>query len=292
MKRLMSAVLVILVLAALSTVLMGCAEPRIDTSTPESTSSSIAKVRESLPQDKRADFDSALQVVMMNQVDLGAVLFQAFASATPDVGAYQTKFKNAINGKTGSEIIADAQRIKSDRDAKQTATAVRAKDDQKATDLAKIKLLEQKRSDYQTALQQLKKFEVSRALFYENPDVWGKISNPVIIEVTVRNGTPKAISKVYFTGVLASPGRSVPWFTGDLNYSIPGGLEPGEATTWKLTPNILSDWNKVKAPADAILTVTVKEVDGADGKSLYSTAIFSESDESNLQTLKALYPGQ
>jgi len=62
----------------------------------------------------------------------------------------------------------------------------------------------------------------------------------------------------------------VPWVEDDFNYQIPGGLEPGEEARWKLSPNMFSDWGKVDAPPEAVLTVTVLRLDGADGEEMLS----------------------
>ena len=287
MLRVWRVALALFVLSVVALALTGCAEPKIDTSTPESTQTSIAKVRESLPQDKRAEFDAGLQAVMASQIDVTAILFQSLSPGGPSVSDYEAKFKKAINGKTGNEIIAEAKRIKDERENKKADEAVKAKDDQRIRDLVKISDLEQKRADYLVAQGQLKNFEVSRALVYKPTDALERLSNPVVIELTVKNGTPKPISRAYFTGTLASPGRAVPWHKEDFNYTIPGGLEPGEQAAWKLAPSFLSNWQKVEAPTDAVLTVTVNRLDGADGKSLYSTAIFDSTDEVILAGLKA-----
>ena len=110
-----------------------------------------------------------------------------------------------------------------------------------------------------------------------------------IIELTVKNGTEQAVSRAYFEGTIASPDRSVPWHKDTFNYSISGGLEPGEEATWNLAPNMFSDWGKVDAPAEAIFTVTVEQLDGADGEPIYSTRELSERDLERLNELKKKY---
>ena len=92
------------------------------------------------------------------------------------------------------------------------------------------------------------------------------MGNQPIIELTVENRTGQAISRAYFEGTLASPNRSVPWHKDTFNYSISGGLEPGEKAAWSLAPNMFSGWGKIEAPADAVFTVTVERLDGADGE--------------------------
>jgi len=115
---------------------------------------------------------------------------------------------------------------------------------------------------------QLAQFEVSSAKYSKRNLGWGM--KEVILDLKVKNGTSSPVSRAYFHGVLQSPGRSVPWVEDDFNYQIPGGLEPGEEARWKLNPNMFSDWGTVEAPPEAVLTVTVIRLDGADGEELLS----------------------
>src|SRR5690554_4721346 len=108
-----------------------------------------------------------------------------------------------------------------------------------------------------------------------------------IIELSVVNGTDKAVSRVFFEGVVASPGRSVPWVEDTFNYSIPGGIEPGESADWALAPNMFSAW-ATEVPADAILTLKAYKLEGP-GYELPEKS-FSDNDKERLDTLKSRYP--
>lgn len=261
-----------LVAVLLMLALYGCADPKVDTSSDEKMKTSIEKVRQSLPQEKRADFDRALQLLALNQIDLSNL----FATGSTGADLTAAKMKDAINGKTGPEIIAEAQKIEAQR-----------KEQERVQALTEIKELEDKKVKAAEARTHLAKFEVVRSRFYKQKrDFLG--AEP-IIELTVRNGTGQAVSRAYFVGTLASPNRSVPWLKDEFNYSISGGMEPGEEAHWKLSPNMFSNWGKVDAPADAIFTVTVEQVDGADGKPLFSVREFSERDAERLEKLKKEY---
>ncbi|NQZ57868.1 MAG: hypothetical protein HRT88_10450 [Lentisphaeraceae bacterium] len=114
----------------------------------------------------------------------------------------------------------------------------------------------------------------------------GRFRTEAVIELKLKNNTGHAISRAYFSGVLSSPGRSIPWVKETFNYSISGGLEPGEKVTWNLTPNMFGGWSKApKNRKDMILTVDVTRIDGADGKAIYD-AEFSKRDEEELADLK------
>ena len=104
-----------------------------------------------------------------------------------------------------------------------------------------------------------------------------------------KNGTSHPISRAYFNGVLASPNRSIPWHEDSFSYSISGGLEPGEKASWSLAPNIYSGWGKAEARKDAVFTVTVERLDGADGKAIFSVKEFGKKEEKRLGELKQKY---
>lgn len=54
---------------ALALLLTACDKPKIDASSDQSMKESIQKVRESLPADKKAQFDDAVKVVAFSQIE-------------------------------------------------------------------------------------------------------------------------------------------------------------------------------------------------------------------------------
>lgn len=50
------------------TILIGCSNPKIDTSSDESMKTSIEKVRQSLPKEKKEQFDEALKIIAFDQI--------------------------------------------------------------------------------------------------------------------------------------------------------------------------------------------------------------------------------
>ena len=112
----------------------------------------------------------------------------------------------------------------------------------------------------------LEAFEVVSASF-----AWEKsgFSLEPIINITVKNGTKHAISRAYFKGRLHTPGRSIPWVEDTFNYSIAGGLEPGESATWALQANRFSDWGDAPQNRnDMVLDVKVYKLDGANEETI------------------------
>ncbi|MCK5919369.1 MULTISPECIES: DUF6694 family lipoprotein [Alcanivorax] len=262
--------LLMLVLATMA--ITGCSDPTIDASSEAKMKESVAKVRESLPEAKRTDFDKAVQLIAFSQIDMKSL----FANGGAGAGDMEGKMRGALNGKTAEQVLAQAEQIQADRKAREKEQA-----------LAEIRELVAKREKSEQAKLQLDKFQVVRSRFYMRERQY--LGKQPIIELTVKNGTDQAISRAYFSGTIASPDRSVPWHQDQFNYSISGGLEPGEEATWTLAPNSYSGWGKVNAPADAVFTVMVEKLDGPNGEVLYSTRDFSERDRNRLAELKKQY---
>ena len=237
----------------------GCSDPTIDASSEAKMKESVTKVRESLPEGRRSDFDQAVQLIAFSQVNMKSL----FANGSADAGDMEGKMREALNGKTAEQVLAQAEQIQAERKAREKEQA-----------LAEIRELVAKREQAEQAEQQLDKFQVVRSRFYMR-------------ERQYRG--EQAVSRAYFSGTIASPDRSVPWHQDQFNYSISGGLEPGEEATWTLAPNRFSDWGKVDAPADAVFTVIVEQLDGPDGEALYSIRDFSERDRKRLAELEKQY---
>lgn len=272
MIRIKILTIAVLMISALS----GCdkilPEPTIDTSTDELMKQTSQEVRASLPEADRPKFDEAIKLLAFSQIDMKDI----FAAGAANTGSVESKMKDSLHGKTAQQVIAEAENIKLEREKRQREQAVK-----------EIAELEEKREAATKAKEELKKFKVIRSRFMQEEQKYrGK---QPIIEITVKNGTNSPVSRAYFEGTIASPNRSVPWHVDTFNYSISGGLEPGEEQSWRLAPNMFSDWGKVEAPEDAVFTVTVQRIDGADSQPLYSVTGFTERDEKRLSELKSKY---
>ncbi|MFZ5764158.1 MAG: DUF6694 family lipoprotein [Thermodesulfobacteriota bacterium] len=262
----------LIALVLITLIMAGCSRPTVDASTEETLKSSVAKVKASLTPDKQAEFEEAIQILAISQIDFGSV----FSGKIEIIDDLQLKIKETINGKTAEQIITEANQVKLQREREQKTQA-----------LQEIKELEEKRLTSEQAREQLKKFKVIRSRLYRYKTEFSISKN--VIDLTVKNETDHAISRAYFHGVLASPGRSVPWHQDDFNYQISGGIEPGEEVSWSLTPNMMSKFSNIDIPEDAIFTVTVEGIDGPEGKTLFSTKSFGESEEKRLAELKAKF---
>lgn len=264
-----------MVLAVAMAGLVGCGDPTIDGSSEAAAKESIEKIGRGLDEGKRAEFQRSIQVLAFQELDVGEVLA---GRLTPEAAA--GKMYKALDGKTAAQVIAEADAVIAEREAKQRQQA-----------LAEIAELEAKAAQAEAAKAELAKFKVHRSRFYIKDGEWSFERTP-IIELQVENGTAHAISRAYFRGTLATPGRSVPWVQDSFNYAIPGGLEPGETVDWALKPNMFSDWGKASAPEDAVFTVEVVKLDGADGKTLFDASGLSSYESNRLKELKQQYQTQ
>jgi hypothetical protein len=242
----------------------------IDTSSEQAMQTTITKVRESLSQAKREEFDNALQLIVFSQIDFGT-------DSASDANAAADRMKSKLSGKTGEQVIAEGENIEEVRRTKERDQA-----------LAEIKELQEKKAKWESAKVELARFQVERSRFFKKKQKY--YGEQPIIELTVRNGTAHPVSRAFFVGTLRSPNRAVPWMKDDFNYSISGGLEPGEAANWSLAPNQFGDWGTVNAPDDAVFTVEVVRLDGADGETLFSSREFTDEDEKRLKKLLSQFP--
>ncbi|MEI8664950.1 hypothetical protein P4S81_08550 [Pseudoalteromonas sp. B28] len=252
--------------------LIGCGEKKIDSTTDDSLKASITSIKESLTENKKVEFEKAVKILAFSDVEN---IFQV--TSNPD--GIKNKMKEKLDGKTADQIIAESNNILAARKVKEKEQAKKEIEEIKAEILS----LEEKKLDAQSANENLNKFSVVRSRFYYEENLY---RDEAIIELTVKNSTKHAVSRAYFDGVLVSQGRSVPWVSASFNYSIAGGLEPGEQVTWKLTPNSFGEWGKApKDRDDMVLTATVNRIDGADEEAIFDSSI-SEYDESKLIKLK------
>ena len=107
-----------LVLAAMA--ITGCSDPTIDASSEAKMKESVAKVRESLPEAKRTDFDQAVQLIAFSQIDMKSL----FANGGADAGDVEGKMRDALNGKTAEQVLAQAEQIQAERKAREKEQAL------------------------------------------------------------------------------------------------------------------------------------------------------------------------
>ncbi|HGY9636203.1 hypothetical protein RDI61_01660 [Pseudomonas plecoglossicida] len=263
----------VLALVVICGALSGCGEPKIDGSSEEAFKASIDKIAKSLPEEEKNKFTSDMMYLVMQGVD-----FKDVMSGRKNADDVASEMRTTLGGKGAKEVSAEADRVRAERAERERQQA-----------LSEILDLEKKKTESEKAAEQLKKFEVQKSRFYKRVEEYSFREKPVI-EVSIKNGTGQAVSRAYFKGTISSPGRSVPWLVESFNYEISGGVEPGEAQSWSLAPNQFSKWGDVDPPKDAMFTVEVVRLDGADKEPLFGSGQFDERDAARLESLKKQYP--
>jgi hypothetical protein len=249
----------------------GCGEPRLDATSQDNFKSSVEKVRSALPDSDREVFDSAYQFLALSGINPLQVLSGKSSDQLINESIAQ------FSGKTGREVIAMAEKLRVEQAAKQRAQAL-----QEISELrAQLVVAEQ-------AEKELAAFQVTRSRFSKLKGAYDYTARP-ILEIDVTNNTKYAISRAFFRGTIASPGRSVPWLVEEFNHEIAGGLEPGESAKWRLAPNPFSEWGKIDPPIDAVFTVKVVRLNGPDDKPLYDAEGLSDEKLTRLSELEKRY---
>lgn len=264
---------------AIAFLVFGCT-PKIDASSEDALEASIEKVRDSLDHDEQTAFDKALEVLAFSSI--GEAFFNPDASGEELARAFMT----TMDGKTAAEIIAEAERVKERVAREEARREQERKERQRQQALAEIEELQERQTAADLARQDLEKFEIRRSRFQMIPQRYG---GPVpAIDLEVYNGADHPVSRAYFEGTLATPGRSIPWLEESFNYEIRGGLEPGESAEWSLRPNQFSEWGRVEDRDDMVFTVVPVRLDGPDGEPLFKID-FTERDARRLATLREEY---
>ncbi|MCA1972035.1 MAG: hypothetical protein LDL44_04290 [Caenispirillum sp.] len=270
--------------------LTGCLGPeKIDTDSISAFEKSYGRITGDLsPEEKRA-FDDALRDIVAVKVGLADFVLkstsgeEALRSVLMEVAhkAFATRFETEraeivvaqvaplIDGMTVDQVLAlaDRQRKEAVRQviAERKVELAKAESDLAAADLeqkAALAAHEAEKAVLRTIEVSAAKLTLHQRPYYPRPEP--------VISFTLKNGSEVAIRRFYAMGTLQTEGRSVPWIEAGLNYEIPGGIEPGETQSFDLTPNLLSDWNKV--PEEGVktgkLTIRIVEIENADGKSI------------------------
>lgn len=278
-RLLLSGVIACLLLSACDQIMPAST---IDSASDESFEQSSSKVREKLTAEEKVEFDKALMSLTMEGMDtsslLGMNMDMSSLLSPSELADFREKLRSPLDGLTGEEIISRGRTIELEREALKKKHA-----------LEEIKELELEKAAADEAREKLKLFEIKRSRFYVEKD---RFRDKPVIELTVKNGTGLAISRAYFEGTVSSPNRSIPWIKESFNYTVAGGVEPDEEASWSLAPNSFSNWGRVTVPEDAVFTVTVAKLDGADGESIFDASGFTERKARRLTELKTRHQPQ
>lgn len=105
----------LLTICFLGFALAGCDNQlKIDGTNEIAVKTSIEKIREALPEDKRLQFDDSLNVAMINSIDFDD-LFKDNKNGNikhADIQKLEQKFFQSLHGKTVDQVIEEAEKIK------------------------------------------------------------------------------------------------------------------------------------------------------------------------------------
>lgn len=263
-------------IAFFALVLAGCTQPldtRIDGTSQAAYEKSLTAIKAKLTPEETAKLEEALQVVVFSEIVPKEGGLFAMMAAFKDTDKLQAKMLQTVNGKTPRELIdMAAGKIKE-----------RAKEELKSV-ASEIAELEKRKAGAEKAKELLAKIIVTDAKFYWAGDY---LPHPVIdFNAVNRTGVP--LGRLYFHGVVSTPGRTIPWIQEDFNYEVPGGLENDESKRVRLGPNPYSDWGKRETQGrnDLVMTITVVNAEGA-GKTKLADE-FNKEAEARLSKLRVM----
>ena len=98
-----------LALLMLVALLVGCGGPTIDASSPKAFDESVQVVRESLDEEKRKEFDSAMRTILASQATLGNLLDGALSGGGEGM---VNKVTASLDGMNAGQVIKKAEEIK------------------------------------------------------------------------------------------------------------------------------------------------------------------------------------
>ncbi len=226
---------------------------KLDGSSVTAFKASAQKIAEGLSDEKREALSEAVTMVMLANVPLADLMV---AGAMGEEGGEKLagQYVNSLNGMTAEEVVKKAQEMNDSKLSKVTTDA----------------------ESYNTIQKELNKVTISDVSISKSKDSLNM--EKVTVKLTVKNELNQAISAVYFSGTVTTEGRSTPWIKEEINYSIPGGIEPNETKKLELEPNMFT-WSGDKLPANAKLELALTQVDDAKGEPLLKLPDTKEAKE-------------
>lgn len=249
--------------------LVGCAEPRIDASSDDALKASIAKVRSSLSDADRPQFD---------ELTTNATASSALTSLLTGGSISPTAAMQPFDKLTGKEALAKFRQLVHEREERERAETQ-----------TKIATLEKRAADAESDVKRLDLVVIANTRQTEKKAAF---MHQYELLANVHNGLDVPIASVKFSYSLKTPSRSVPWQEGEGYFFVDGGLEPGETRDLKATSGevsmygFLSLHNASEEHPDAALALKVTDVAGADKKSLLRARPLADFEVAELQRLR------
>jgi len=217
-------------------------DPVFDASSWDAYQRSSAAVKAKLSNDDLRRLEVALKYLLVEatpQVELQRQMVTNVAAMANFINPYAilSRLGPRINGKSAAVIIQDLS-IKLDTEISEAEARLHSENT-------------------------LGTVEVSSPSYYWKRS--GFLEQPVV-EFSVRNGGQIPVSRIYFSAVLTSPNRTIPWARQEFVQTFKGGLEPREKQQLTYQPRS-GEWNdkQLKYLPDATLKVVATNFEDANG---------------------------
>lgn len=242
-------------------------DAKINASSLDIYKKSVENIKKKLTAEEAKMLDEALTILFFPEIKDGN-LFSTLSNMS-DTSGLEKKFLRSVNGKSARQVIALANQRTKERKKKELQNIN-----------AEIVELEKKKKAYEDSRMMLESIKVTDAKYYMRDSGFMKVP---IIDFKVTNETSIPLSRIFFYGTVATPGRTIPWISEDFNHTVRGGLEPGEHRHLQLNPNMFSGWAGDFDQEGSILTIDV--INAMDAKDEYIAAEYNKKDEERLLNL-------
>ena len=248
-------------------VLFGCGEARVDTSSYETLVKSLGKIRASLPDNKKKEFDEYSMLMVFYEVEPKMLALDEKIEKINNA-----KINEALNGKSGEEILAEGPKYKADFEKINKEKLVQ-----------EYNIIMKKKNDFILSNKKMPLFKVVRSkLFKEKAE--GSNVQVLALELNVKNGTDQPVFKVHFDWELTNPSNNESKGEQALVYEIPAGLNPNESVTLKVFPKITD----IEISPELKLKINIKRLDDKNGNALFIGNNLSNQEEVRLNELKTI----
>lgn len=261
----------IITIAILALLLAGCTEAKLNLKSLEEAEQSIAEIKENLSQADKELFQQALMEILMENNAMGKIFIGQ------SVEEILIGLKDKYNGLTAKEIIEIGLEIK---------------------EIKRLELLEDRRLELDEINKKIDYYNYSKAFIdsieilepktrTKRVEFWGNMN---VLSFKVKNNTSRTIVRI--SGHVASVRKesNVPFLEDEFNYTIPGGIMPGETRKLELIPQIGHKFYNATIPQESIFQVTLNKIEDIGRKEIASLKQVSKDDLEKKESILSEYP--
>lgn len=250
----------------------------LDAKNEEAFRLSLAKVRQSASEAEVKQLDDALRVLAISNVSIGfegGILgaIDRIAKNSPEVLSQDLLAQ--VNGKTGREVLALADRRRKDEAQKQMAA-----------NNAEITKLVKARSEKEGARDFLAKIAIDDPRMAITGSGTSRMG---IVDFQVRNTTEEALASLALRAtVLGEDGKEL--FTDEFNYKPASPIMPNETRAVRLPSSAPGKWNSPQLERQTQLKLALSVENAATPSGNKLAATFAQKDADRLALLEKQKP--